>query len=289
MQLFALTAHTRREDVDLTDPSHGPGIWQALRRRHPGAVACSLAPSRVELVIPAPSSGDAQRGLASLLARLSREGPLRRHAFNPVPRVRRIGEQDGQGHHDALRRCVIDVWRAPMREQAHASGHEAQWTTLRDAIGATASPWTSNGSLARALAVGQADLPTLVWTWIHARCVAPPPPSPIQARAWLGRGRVTARTLMLAAGAATCTSSAAVRHPTPARRVFVWLCYELGLRDPARIAQLCATDPASVERIARVVEGRGLDAGLVCAADPRLTAQLRRRERGDRDAFEASA
>lgn len=272
MQPFAISIPVRREDVDLTHPRHAPALWSGLRRRYPGALACALAPQQIALVLPAPSGGDAQRSVASLMMQAGREAGLPRHSFTPVPKVRRI---DGR---DDLRRRVVEVWRAPLHGSALGCAHEPVWTTFRDLVGATTSPWVGNGALSRTLEVGQADLPGLAWQWAHARTGPPPPPSPIQARAWLTRGGASGQLLALAAAAATRTRPSAIRLPTPTRRVFLWLCFDLGHRDQGALARCCNTDEGSIARIARVVEGRALDAGLVCAADPRLTAELRRRQ-----------
>lgn len=261
--LVHLVARIERPDVNLCDAQVGPWLWSRLRAAFPDAYGCGLMPDHPHLVAPMADPAAGRTRLNRLLGQLARRLGL--------PRVGRASEPSIIADRDKLLRHLRYVALNPTR--AGLTDDPLRWTfsSHRDVLGATASPWVPATRVARALGRPIDGFAA----WFHRYVSADPsvavdgtpPPQPAAPR---GLPRYPLSRIAAAAAACLRESIGAIRERGSARVTFIGLALEQGWRHWPALAHACGTTECSVRRAAGRVDPVALAAARLCLADDRL-------------------
>lgn len=253
--LAHFVAHTRHGWRGVLAQPHASWLWNRLRARFPDAVAAVLMPDHLHILM---------RELASTLDALRRT--LQHHSrkfgvrwdLGPVQpcHTREIG-----------RRAAGYIVLNPPRAGLVDDPLRWRWSTLRDAIGATAEPWGDASTLRRHLGWSGDRL------WRRAardESCAIAAREPLQE---LGTGGLAVGIDVIAAACAQ-----AWRRPvtdlrqtgSPVRPTFVALAGELGVRSAEPLALACGTSVRAIHQLRKRATPDAVAAARRCVADPRL-------------------
>ncbi len=270
----------RAERCVFADDELARRAWRLLQTSFPAALAATLMPDHLHLVAPDRGAAGA-RQLGRILRRVTR--PLGRDAarwWAPVP------EPEALRSRDKLMRTVRYVWLNPCRPWRHVGRTfrlvddplKWLWSTLRDTLGFTVTPWVSSDALTRAFGWRRDDRrPHLVHAYAtnddHVAESARHFPGDVVASATTQ----ALQDILDAVLAATRAPVAALRRKSTARRIAVGLAYRYGWDRPTLLGEHLGLHPNSVSRIAQRMRQSMPTAQLDVAAkclDPRLRRVL---------------
>lgn len=271
--MFAhLIACTRNYIPAIDSGERARWLWSSLRKRFEHALAVVLMPHHLHMLLLASGVGGARASLSRIMAAFSRRFDLGR-LWQPLPPPRVYRGVD------KLRRDTRYLHLNPCRP-TRLGGRRVRlvsdpllwpWSTHRDAIGATASPWVSPARMAAALQLDDAQFPRWLHSYVssepHVSVEGTPFPQPAPATqvAAFGLARIA-----VAAATAMRAPMKALRRPGPTRRLFVALARRQGWTDAARLARVCGVQPAAIRRTADDCPPEWVHAGALCLGDARL-------------------
>ncbi len=262
VRLVHMVARMRWPFVLFTQREHAAWTWKRLRAAFPHTVAACLMPNHVHLATLVEDPIWAREQLARTCGHLQRKVAIPR-LFEPVPDAEVVQRKKTPRmlRYVELNACRASLIRSPL-------GWE--WSTLRDVVGAVADPWVDGRLHARVTGIAAGRWLDYVMADDRVKDRTPAlPAAPAGGRDCIwGLGSVAR-----AAAAVFRADPSAIRSRSPARRLFLALAWDQGLRATRQLAEHTQTNPTSVRRsLARPVPASWLTAARRCLADPRLTS-----------------
>ena len=242
-------------------------VWTRLRRAFPEALAATLLPRRVQILLPPSTRPDSQR--FSLVLRLGsgrRWLPLA--APSTIPPELLLGTL----------RAVLSAPARPRAQPGRSVGLVKDslawtWSTHRDLVGAVVDPWVPAPRVLTALGWTE---PTALdhlhrrvstcaaneWRGSPLPLQAPPPPAGVSVH--------PVGDVLLAAAIAHRAPPETATQTGPIRDLAMGLAIHQGWRSPGQLRSIFGLNAQGLRRVRARASRLDLAPGLCCLGDPRL-------------------
>jgi hypothetical protein len=261
---YHLAAHALRSQRPLDRPDRAWWLWHRLRAAWPDALAASLMPNHLHLLVETESPGTDAARLGRLLRGFTRHIGGHR-LWRPVPdpillRDRRKLE---------LHICYVHL--NPCEPGLVTDPACWPWSTHRELLGAVADAWVPAGRLAAVLRRSAGTLPR----WAHDRVMNSPKLSagaraPLVAAPPRSVAAVPLGIIVRAAAAATPWGPRSRR-----RQAVVLLAEAQGWQDTSQLAAVTGLGRRSVQMLLARKDPALLSAASLCLGDERLRGSPR--------------
>lgn len=246
--------------------------WILLSRHFPDALAATLMPNHLHLIIPHQSPEGTLCKLAGLMGVISKKQRIPR-LWQPIAEPVAI--------HDRLnlKRQIRYVALNPCRAQLCSDPLMWIWSTYRDVMGAAAVPWGNAKRLA--IATGESEIGFRIRFHAYVSgdpsvAVAGTPfPKSAPARTLAQEG---IREILEAAAAALRAPVSDVQKTSELRKLFVTFSHRQAWRQTHVLAQICKANPRTIQYIVQnsriALDSKNiqqaLSAAALCLGDGRL-------------------
>jgi len=238
-------------------------LMECLRRAWPSALAASVMPNHLHLVVEAEDAARERARLARAAAAFSRHLG-RGRIWVPIPEPTRVA--DCRHLQRTVRYVLLNPCRAGLVSDPLCWPH----STLRGVLGAEYDAWVSAAELAAALG----PRPEFR-DWFH-RYVAADSRIPPEARKLLRPARPSEVPCVLLSDIVAASVCATPWSPPSVQRLaVVLLARSQGWRDMASLTSASGLSERQIRRLAGRTEHSLLAAAALCLGDPRLRVTLK--------------
>ena len=258
---YDLVAHCSWPAAFLAEREPALWLWNGLRRMFPNPLAAALMPNHLHLLTALEDPVAAHARVRRLLAAFARSFDLPT-LWKPVPEPQLVATRDKllrQVRYIGLNPCrPVRVGRLEVQLVPDPLCYE--WSTHRDAVGATANPWVTAETILDACGVET----THPAAWLHRYVSSDPHVAVAGTPMPVARLPSTVDEALAAACAAHRADPDAARRRGRVRATFLGLVVAAGL-DLTAAAVHASTDKRSAQRAPAPPS-----AALLCAGDERL-------------------
>ncbi len=266
---YHFVARTYRNATPFNDPKKAYWAWRILKAAFPDALAVTLMPNHIHLVLKSDSPKQDRTKLAHILGRFTFVFDEKTPFWQPVPEPHPIVSQE------KLRRDIRYVLLNPCRAKLCNDPLAWKWSTYRGSIGAAMNPWVSPKRLLQAL--GGTSIQ-------NHRYLSSDPSVSVQGTS-LPTAVLPSKTPQknLQDIAAAVFSAAEEPHDpqlfqikkSVVRVLFVRLAYHQGWQDAATLAQFMQISYSTTWKLVQREKNKDCSAAALCLGDERLRKSVR--------------
>ena len=242
--------------------------WTLLKEKFPEALSAVLMPNHIHLILPCENEKKVISKITGILSPISRQSQIQR-LWQPIPPPSSIPDR----HH--LKRQIRYVALNPCRARLCKDPLEWYWSTYRDVMGASISPWVQSSQIAQVFQESQKDFRVRFHSYVSGdpsvAIEGTPAPQPAKPKV-LPEESIIA--ILEAAAAALRLPHAEVRRKTSLRPLFVHLARHQGWKQTQVLSKICNVTPRAIQLLLKQDPPRELAAGALCLGDPRLRRKL---------------
>lgn len=265
MSFIHLVAHVRRGGPTLWEQHLAARLWRLLRAAFPDALAVTVMPDHVHVILLAADPHAAVLRLAHALGGFAwSRGPV----WEPIPPPKVLpntGKLRRDLRYAALNPCRRHLVRDPL---------EWPWSTHRDLMGCAADPWIRPARLAPLVGWRVEGFRASWHGYVSRDRDVDPAGTPAPQAATAREVPVASVGAIARAAASACrVPPAAVRRRGAPRDLFLALARHQGWRGGQELAACCAISPRASRRLPEVRE-EDLLAAATCLQDARLVRWL---------------